>query len=141
MRLPSITFFCVAFLAGIPYVLAQGGTTVKPLQRWSGKIGNNDLLSKAPKSGVLTEAKAFEQLWKAWRGDEKVPQVDFAKNIVVVQVAPGGPNVPSAFYKLSDAGDLQAKVASTLIAGPGFGYSLDVLSKEKVKTYQGKKIE
>ena len=53
----------------------------------------------------------------------------------------GGPNIPSSSYSLDANGNLRANTLSTLIGGPGFGYSIEVLSKDGVKMYQGKKIE
>jgi hypothetical protein len=119
---------------------AQDTKAVKPVQRWADKINNNAAKKVLPKHGFITDGKCFEELWKGWRKDEMLPDIDFTKQIVLVHIA-GGPNVPSASYSLDSNGNLRANTKSTLIGGPGFGYSIEVLSKEGVKMYQGKKID
>ena len=69
------------------------------------------------------------------------PAIDFAKQIVFVQLALGGPNIPSTSYTLDDKGNVTVLSRTTLIAGPGFGYSIDVLNRDGIKTYMGKPIE
>ena len=95
---------------------------------------------EAPKNGYLTNQKDFEKLWKAWSIKGDAPNIDFTKQIAFVHLATG-PNLPSANYVLDSVGNLQAKVVQTLIGGPGFGYSVDVLDREGIKSYQGKAIE
>jgi hypothetical protein len=119
---------------------AHDKKVVKPVQRWANKINDNDAKKFLPRNGVIIDGKNFEELWKAWRKDEKVPGVDFTRQIVLVHTA-SGPNVPLANYSLDGDGNLRANTKSTLLSGPGFGYSIEVLSKEGVKMYQGKKIE
>jgi hypothetical protein len=114
---------------------------IKPTQKWSGKIGDDALAKFAPKVGYLTNQKALDDLWGGWQLKDKLPKVDFTKHIVFVQLALGGPNVPSASYTLDAKGNLTSVAISTLIGGPGFGYSIDVLPKDGVKTYMGKAIE
>lgn len=143
MRALNLLTACVlvAMLVALHGADAQeGNKPIKPAQRWTGKIGDKKLAAKAPKNGVIAEKKAFEDLWKAWRGEEKLPEVDFGKQIVFVHTA-GGPNVPSSNYTLDAEGNLKSNTLSTLIGGAGFGYSIDALNKEGIKTYQGKKIE
>jgi hypothetical protein len=132
-------FFLIVLLSTNAGQAGEGKKAIKATQKWSGKIADPTLRSAAPKSGYLLNQKAFEELWTKWMLKDKAPEVDFDKQIVLVHLA-GGPNTPSASYTL-EKGDLRAKVLSTLIAGPGFGYSIEVLPKEGVKTYQGKAIE
>ena len=114
---------------------------IKPRQTWSGKIGDDALSKAAPKGGYLTNQKALEELWTAWKLKNKPPEIDFTKQIVFVQLSLGGPNVPRSTYTLDAKGNLTVISMSTLIGGPGFGYSVDVVNRERIKTYQGKPIE
>jgi hypothetical protein len=138
-------FAALAFaLAGAallaPGAAAQGkkGTRVVPARFWSGVNRDEALKKEAPKSGLVTDAKAFEKLWKAWRKDEKVPEIDFKKQFVVVGLA-SGPNRPFVNATL-DEGDLKLGWGQTLIGGPGFGYGLAAFDRKGVKTVNGKVI-
>lgn len=121
---------------------SQGGKKmIKATQTWSGKVADNDAAKFAPKSGYLTDQKSFEALWDAWKLKDKAPMIDFDKQIVLVTLARGGPNVPRTSFTLDDNGNLKVQAISTLIGGPGFGYSIDVLNREGIKTIEGKAIE
>jgi hypothetical protein len=137
----------VALLTGLAFALcltaasAQGGKgkQVKPLQTWQAKVKDEALKKAAPADGFITTAKDFEALWKAWRGDEKVPEVDFKQNLVLVGLA-GGPNLASIGASLDDEGNLKVLVRQTLIGGPGFGYQLAVVPRAGIKTVNGKNV-
>jgi len=119
----------------------EGKKQVKPTQQWAGKAGDNELAKLAPKSGVIADQKALDELWAGWKLKDKAPSLDFTKQIVFVQLATGGPNVPRPTYTLDGKGNLTVLSISTLIGGPGFGYSIDVLNRDGIKTYQGKAID
>ena len=113
---------------------------IKATNTWRGKSGDENLKIKAPAAGFITEPKAFDELWKAWRPTEKTPAVDFKTSIVVVSLA-GGPNTVSASFFVNDQGNVTAQAISTLIGGPGFGYALDVLPRAGIKSIEGKAID
>ena len=58
------------------------------LQQWQG-LYPVVLLNQLPEgqreagTGFVADAKTFATLWKAWKGEEKAPAIDFQKNIVV----------------------------------------------------------
>ncbi|QDU76080.1 hypothetical protein Pan97_31250 [Bremerella volcania] len=112
----------------------------EPTELAKGKIADASLEKLAPKSGFITDAKTFAKLWKAWRADEAVPEIDFSKDLVLVGLA-DGPNLVMFQPKLQDDGDLKYVVASTRMAGPGFGYRLVKISRKGVKTVNGQSIE
>jgi len=122
---------------------AGGGKAqiIKPVQQWSGKKGVDELAKLAPKAGYITNQKALDELWTGWKLADNAPTPDFAKQIVFVQLATGGPNIPRPTYTLDEAGNLTVLSISTRIGGPGFGYSIDLLNRNGIKTYQGKVIE
>ena len=117
---------------------------LKPVQHWGGLIKESSKKSAAPNSkfgvGYLSNQDAFEKLFDAWGLKEKPPKIDFKKQIVFVQMS-DGPNLPKAFYTLDAAGKLTAGFKQTEKGGPGFGYSIDVLDRTGIKSYQGKPLE
>ena len=112
---------------------------VVPNRDWVEVVKDESLKKHAPKEGLVTDAKTFEALWKAWRKDEKVPTVDFDKKIVVVTLSLGGPNKPRCSAKLDD-GDLKILAIATRIGGDGFGYAIGVYPKEGIKKVNGKDV-
>lgn len=135
-----MVFTVFALLVATDAGAQQKATPIKPTQSWSGKIADDGAAKLAPKIGFLINQKAFEELWTGWKLKDKAPKIDFEKQIVVVTLALGGPNVPRASFTLNDKGDVKVLALSTQIGGPGFGYSLDVLNREGIKTIQGKAI-
>jgi hypothetical protein len=123
---------------------AQDGW-LKPTQHWGGLIKESGKRALAPKSkvsgaGYLDNQDALEKLFDAWGLKEKPPKIDFKKQIVFVQTS-DGPNLPRAFFTLDAAGKLTADFKQTDKGGPGFGYSIDVLDRTGIKSYQGKPLE
>jgi hypothetical protein len=116
----------------------EGKKQIKPTQTWS-EIADDSVNKLAPKAGYLIDQKEVDKLWTDW-GLGEAPAIDFTKEIVFVQIA-GGPNIPSVTYFLDAKGNLTVGVAQTLRDGPGFGFSIAVLPKNSIKTYNGKPIE
>ncbi len=115
-------------------------TPVEPTARWNGMIADESLQKLAPAEGFLLDAKSLAKVWKAWRPKEEVPTVDFMKELVVVGVVPG-PNSVLMRPALDENGDLQFIFAGTKKGGPGFGYLMLKISREGVKTVNGKPLE
>lgn len=111
---------------------------VMPNRNWVAVVNDEKLQKHAPKNGLVTDAKAFEKLWKAWRSDEKVPEIDFTKEFVVITLG-SGPNRPGISATL-DAGELKILAQQTLIGGSGFGYSMASFNRKGVKSVNGKKL-
>ena len=72
--------------------------------------------------------------------EPKVPEIDFTKKLVLVGLSLGGPNRPGLNASLDEKGNLRTTYISTLIGGPGFGYSLAVFDRKGIKTINGKEI-
>jgi hypothetical protein len=132
LTITALLIFAVAAAA------RDDGKAVVPNKEWVAVVNDNKLEKQAPKGGLITDAKAFEKLWKAWRKDEKLPKVDFAKQFAVVTLA-GGPNKPSISAKLKD-GDLKITSIQTLIGGDGFGYSIATFDRKGVEKVNGKAL-
>ncbi len=135
-----------ALLVG-PVVSAAGQqgekTSIKVEKSWSGRLLGKDkeaLRALAPPTGFVSDAKAFATLWKAWRTEDKVPDIDFGKKLVLVATAKG-PNEVKLMPQRDAKGDLSAKAEATLIGGPGFGYVLAVIDRDGIKSVQGISLE
>jgi len=114
---------------------------IKPTHHIGGIIADEGKQKAAPARGYITNEKEFDQFRIGWGlAPEKFPKLDFQKQIIFVQLA-SGPNAISSSYTLDANGDLTVKSIQTLKAGPGFGYGIDVLDREGIKTFRGKKIE
>lgn len=109
---------------------------LKPNQTWSGTHNESDLKKLAPKTGFVRNKTQWKKLWSAWKGEEKVPEINFRKYYVVVSTI-NGPNKMFASFKLDDKGDLKVVAGGTKKGGPGFGYHLAQVPRKGVKTING----
>lgn len=130
------------FLTSVVLAVMSAGFAfaAEPTELAKGKIADDSLRHLAPKSGVISDAGTFAKLWNAWRPKQAVPEIDFTKDLVLVGVA-HGPNLVMFHPKLQEDGDLKYVVASTKMGGPGFGYRMVKLSREGIKTVNGKSVE
>jgi hypothetical protein len=114
---------------------------VKLEKTWGGEV-KIELRKEAPKDGYVADKEAWAKLWKTFRGDEKLPDVDFTKELVLVAVN-NDPNKIGINAQLDDKGDLNVSVISTLI---GFvnpttcTYQFATVKREGIKTIGGKAI-
>ncbi len=100
---------------------------------------NNDatLAKQSPENGVIASAKAWDKLVKVW--DVKgAPKVDFDKEILIVATTVG--SRISVTPKLDDKGDLKIAAIATADFGEGFRYVIKSVSKDGVKTVNGKTL-
>ena len=109
---------------------------VKLVKQWTGSVEDEKLAKDAPE--VITDAKAFEKLWKAWKVGDKVPEVDFTKEIVILSTTSG--SKISLSPSLDDKGNLSVLGAATADFGPGFRYVIATVSREGVKKVNGKDL-
>jgi|ERR1051326_1491323 hypothetical protein len=109
---------------------------VKANKQWMGSVADAKLEKDAPK--VITSAKQFEKLWKDWKIGDKVPEVDFTKEILVIATTPGSKLNLSC--SLDDKGDLKVLGQATSDFGEGFRYVIQSVDREGVKTVNGKEL-
>ena len=107
---------------------------VRRSKEWSGSVEDEKLAKGAP--ACVTSARALEQLWKDWKRTDKMPEIDFTKELVVVSTATG--SRLRLALTLDDQGDLQVYGMATLDFRPGFRYVLATVRNEGVKTVNGK---
>ena len=103
----------------------------------SGSVADEALMKGAPQ--VITSAKGLEKVWKAWRIDDKMPKIDFDK-LIVVGVYSVGSKLNLAGATIDEKGNLDVLGMGTLDIAPGFRFVLGTVSKEGVKTVNGKQL-
>ena len=133
------TFLCVigfVMIALVSTVNAQDRKPLETLKEWRGDNPNEGLAKDSPK--FITNAKDLEKLWKAWDIKEKLPEIDFAKEILLVETTRGSRlNLKAT---LDEKGDLQSLGLATRDLRPGFRYVMITVNKAGVKTIAGKAI-
>ena len=138
MSRPSWLVGLVAVAAVVLFTsdtLAQKNA-VKPAKEWTGSVEDEKLAKGAPE--CITSAKGLENLWKAWKLADKVPEVDFTKEIVILATTQGSKLKMAA--TLDEKGNLKVGGLGTNDLRPGFRYVIATVSKEGVKTVNGKEL-
>jgi hypothetical protein len=111
-------------------------TAVKPSKEWAGSVEDEALAKDAP--ACITSARGLEKLWKAWKIADKAPEVDFTREIVVLTTTRG--SKLKFFAALDEKGNLMVGGLGTQDLRPGFRYVIATVSKEGVKTVNGKEL-
>jgi hypothetical protein len=112
------------------------GNPVEPLKQWSGSVDDLPLREAVPE--VILSKKGFENLWHVWKVPGSVPEVDFSRNLVVVQTTQG--SKLRLAITLDENGNLQVLGLATRDLRPGFRYLAALLSRNGVKTLNGKEL-
>src|SRR6516164_8679980 len=99
-----LSLAAVLFLAAGVAVAAP--TPLQATNTWTGSIDDEDLAKEMPENGVITNARDFAKLVKAWKVAEKAPEVNFDKEIVLVATSVG--SKLSLGATLDDKGDMKA---------------------------------
>ena len=117
-------------------VAAEEPKPAKPTVELSGSIEDEALQKEMPANGVIVSQKGYDALAKAW-GIKDAPKVDFAKEILVVGTWKG------SVFNLKTAvkdGDLTVSGFGTKDLRPGFRWKVQSISREGIKTIQGKEL-
>jgi hypothetical protein len=118
--------------------VAADPTPVKPTNTWMGSVEDEKLAKAKPENGVVTTAKEFEKLVQAWKVAEKVPDVNFDKEIVLVATTSG--SVLKLNPALNEKGDLKNLGFASRDLQPGFRYVIVSVPRDGVKTVNGKEL-
>lgn len=133
------TFLCVIGFVMIALVSTANAQDRKPLEtlkEWRGDNANEALSKDAP--NFIANSKDLEKLWKAWDIKEKLPEVDFAKEIILIATTRGSRlNLKAT---LDEKGNLQPLGLATKDLRPGFRYVIISVNKTGIKTIEGKAI-
>ena len=103
----------------------------------SGSVNDENLAKEAPESGMIVSQKAWEKLAAAW-GIKDAPKVDFSKELLVLAHTRG--SRLNLTPKVDDKGDLKVLAISTRDLRPGFRYAIKSVSRDGVKTVNGKEL-
>jgi hypothetical protein len=102
----------------------------------SGNIGDESLQNVVPAGGVITSQEQWNSLAKKW-GIKEPPKVDFRNQILVVGTTRGTTLSMNPAVK---SGNLTLNVAGTPDIGPGFRWRVMSVSRDGVKTVDGKPL-
>ncbi len=139
MSSQRIILVILAMVLAMALPLQAGPPEKKPVQsskQWSGSVDDLSLRKEAPE--FILSAQELEKLWGAWKVPGPIPQVDFAKNLVVVATTQGSRMRLGA--SLDGKGNLQVLSMTTRDLRPGFRYVIAVVSRAGVKTVNGKEL-
>ena len=130
--------FVLAFLSltALP-CLGSADEVIKPLNEYSGKVANQMLIMKMPRSAVVQDQRAWNQLWKAWRPNKPIEKVDFQKQIVLVETTVGPNSILASGLFLKEGGDLRYSLNKSKNEGTGFSYLMMVIPKANVNSING----
>ncbi len=139
------------FLPGVRYVMLVVSRTgvktvngkavptqweITPIAGFKGSIDDENISSAAP--AYITEMKPLQELWANWKIADKIPEVDFSKQIVAISTTVGSILNPS--FTLDINGNINVVVMMSKDIQPGFRYTIAVLSREGAKTINGKSL-
>jgi hypothetical protein len=130
---------CLGVLALVTLFVSEVRAEAKPVkltQMWKGSVADEKLQKAAPE--FITSEKELEKLWKDWKIEDKLPKVDFTKEIVIVVTTVGSKINLSA--RLDDKGNLEVLGLATRDLAPGFRYVIATVSREGVKTVNKKEL-
>jgi hypothetical protein len=137
LRLKQVSFAAIVLLAFAGLAVAAP-TPVKATNTWKGSVDDEKLQKEMPENGVITNAKDWEKLVKAWKVADKVPEVNFEKELILIATTTGSKLNLSA--SLDDKGEMKALGLGTRDIAPGFRYVIISVPKEGVKTVNGKEL-
>jgi len=135
-RLWIVVGLALAAVALLTPALLAEKKAVTPSKEFKGSVEDENLVKDAPL--VITSGKSLEKLWKSWKIADKMPEVDFAKELVVVTTTRG--SQLRLFATLDDNGDLAVGGLDTKDLRPGFRYVIGVVPLQGVKSVNGKEL-
>ncbi|MDQ3175872.1 MAG: YbaY family lipoprotein, partial [Acidobacteriota bacterium] len=127
-------FSALAITALLTPLCHANNKPVKLIQQWNGSVMDERLMNDA--STYITTAEELEKLWKDWKIAGKKPRVNFSKEIVVVVTSRG--SGLSLVATLDEKGDPAVYGLGTMDIRPGFRYVIATVSREGLKTVNGK---
>ncbi|HYT89547.1 MAG TPA: hypothetical protein VEL76_12645 [Gemmataceae bacterium] len=131
----------LAILLGCTLFASPANAQKKKLQptgTWKGSVADLTLQTLAPASGHLSDEKALARLWEAWKVEGNMPKVDFKNELILVATTRGSRLQISPV--LDDNGNLAVLAVATRDLRDGFRYEILKVSREGVKTINGKQL-
>ena len=122
----------------------KGASEAMPIkQSWEGIIQERNLLKESPPAGFVVEAEAWEKMWKSWRAKEKVPAIDFQKQMAIILTVPGPNRIVSPDLHIDQTGNLKVPMpTSTLLPDDGrIGYKIVIIDRSGIVSVNGRAIK
>ena len=132
-------FACACCLWAYLSTVTLAATEVESSGAWTGKIRDPSLRKLAPESGFVADAETWKKIWLAWRPGEKLPEVDFATELILVATVPG-PNLVRLRPTRDETGNVAFVVVGTKIGGPGCCYKLLKIDRLGITSVNGQPI-
>jgi uncharacterized protein (TIGR03067 family) len=109
---------------------------------WEGILNNRNLLKESPPEGFVVDAKSWEIMWKSWRGKERMPEIDFEKQIALVLTVPGANKISAPELRVDRAGNLKVPLpVSTLLPDDGrIGYKIVLINRQGIQSVNGRPV-
>jgi hypothetical protein len=129
--LTMVALFCAPVVAAdtVPPLVAV-------LQQWNGRVPGPPDTAPA----VITDGKALEKLWSAWRIAAPLPAVDFTRELVLTHVARSS-LVRFMGFSLDEQGDLKPQIVATPDM-PGYSsYAICVIKRAGIKSVRGQPLK
>ena len=131
-----LSAFGIIVLALATNAIAEERKPLETLKEWRGDNPNEALSKDAPK--YIVNSKDLEKLWKTWDIKEKLPEIDFSKELLLIETTRGSRlNLKAT---LDEKGNIQALGLATRDLRPGFRSVMITVSKTGVKSINGKAI-
>ena len=110
----------------------------KPVEQWVG-VSKDVKQRDVVKGGEpITDAEAFEKVWKAWQPKVDLPKVDFATHFVTVVTSSYEPEYLS-LYGGPKWHQSNSNKSPTMLKG-SFGWGIGVFERKGVEEFNGKKL-
>jgi hypothetical protein len=131
-------------LLALPSLCSAGERTlVSPVVTWQGSAQRNRPVGFGPHEiKVISNAKAFEERWKARRPKEEAPAVNFADYFAVELIQPGGDYTLLGLL-LDERGKATLHgvgVQQAVDVPKGYGYTIAIFPRKGVKTVDGRDL-
>jgi hypothetical protein len=111
-----------------------------PARKWLGNVADLKLMSEC-KDGLITQERDFANVWKALRGEEKIPKIDFLKEFVLVSTLKGWNILDVGFNAPEYEDDNVATESKSTRSGDsidGFSYAIAVFNRDRLELVNGK---
>lgn len=118
-------------------------TRVEATAKWLGQVGDKAVAKQGFRKTTIANQDEFEKVWKALRGTEKVPKVDFAKEFVLV-VTDDDSKVTDAGFIVAEGkkevGGFGSGEDGTNLKIEGFTYFIGVFRRDLVDVVDGRVV-
>jgi RNA polymerase sigma factor (sigma-70 family) len=107
----------------------------------TGHIDDPEAEKLSPPNGFVAKKEDFERLWKVWLLEEKVPEVDFQKNLVVVATSREGIIKEAVLIDEKRTGDTRIKAdLERKTEGKALRVLIAVFPRAGIKSIEGRSI-